>query len=452
PMPWGRSPFDSRQTILFSPPKELVSIAQLQHADLTADDYYVSVAHQPGNAVGNSYATPFVYRKSSIQPNRPDFFITGTSNATTTNTTYYDISYLLNTALWDTYYFSSIPRSGSSVPLNDRMVVWNPNDTTRDLLDGKEAASRLLVNGAHNVNSTEKEAWKALLAGSKHLTHPSGGSTGSETALYPRSLEQISASAQPPTGSSSDSYSGFRRLTDAQIDAIATEITRQVRMRGPFVSLSHFVNRALVGIVQNKDLGRSGALQSALDNAGSNISPDGTKVVFSDVNATDDRVNLQNDGSAPRADMVGGDSTSLPSSGVDGIWPPTSHDLNAGSVAGILADKEMLKDAKYKREQGYRSTGIPGWVTQADLLQVIGPSLSARSDTFRIRAYGESLDPDSGTPVAKAWCEAIVQRLPEYLDSADAPTERGVDLTDINKKFGRRFQIVSFRWLSPHEI
>ncbi|RYD40505.1 MAG: hypothetical protein EOP83_35175, partial [Verrucomicrobiaceae bacterium] len=175
PMPWGRSPFDSRQTILFSPPQQLVSIAQLQHADLTADDYYVSVAHQPGNAVGNSYATPFVFRKSSIQPNRPDFFITGTSSATTTNTTYYDISYLLNTALWDTYYFSSIPRTSSTVPLNDRMVIWNPNDNRRDLLDGKEAASRLLVNGAHNVNSVEKDAWKALLGGSKHLTHPSGG-------------------------------------------------------------------------------------------------------------------------------------------------------------------------------------------------------------------------------------------------------------------------------------
>jgi len=451
PMPWGRSPFDSRQTILFSPPQQLVSIAQLQHADLTADDTYVSVAHQPGNAVGNSYATPFVMRKSSIQPNRPDFTITGTSSATTINSTYYDISYLLNTALWDTYYFSSIPRTGSPVPLNDRMVVWNPNDTRLDPLNGKDAAARLLVNGAHNVNSVEKDAWKALLAGSKHLKHPSGGAA-SEDALYPRSLEQISASAQPPTGSESDSFSGFRRLTDAQIDAIATEITRQVRMRGPFVSLSHFVNRALVGIVQNKDLGRSGALQSALDIAGANISPDGSKVVFSDIDAVEDRVNLQNDGSAPRADLVGGDATSLPSSGADGTWPPTSHDLNAGAVAGILADKEMLKDNKYKREQGYRSTGIPGWITQADLLQVIGPSLSARSDTFRIRAYGESLDPESGNPVAKAWCEAVVQRLPEYLDSADAPTERGAELSEINKKFGRRFQIVSFRWLSPHEI
>lgn len=450
PMPWGRSPFDTRQTILFSPPQQLVSLAQLQHADLTADDIYVSVGHQPGNAVGNSYASPFVQRNRTIY-NRFDFSINGFSSAASTSTNYYDISHLLNTALWDTYYFSSIPRTGSEVPLNDRMVVWNPNDNRHKLIDGQEAASRLLIDGAHNVNSVEKDAWKALLAGSKHLSHPAGG-VSSNDALYPRSLEQISASVQPPTGSGSDSFSGFRRLTDAQIDAIATEITRQVRIRGPFVSLSHFVNRALVGIAQNKDLGRSGALQSALDNAGANISPDGTKNVFSDVNPIDDRVNLQNDGSAPRADLVGTDATSIPNSGTDGVWPPTSHDLNPGAVASILADKQMLNDNRYKREQGYRSTGIPGWITQADLLQVIGPSLSARSDTFRIRAYGESLDSDTGNPVAKAWCEAIVQRLPEYLDSANAPTDRGTALTAINQKFGRRFQVVSFRWLSPNEI
>ncbi|MEK7952532.1 hypothetical protein [Luteolibacter soli] len=458
PMPWGRSPFDTKQTILFSPPQQLASIAQLQHADLTADDYYVSVGHQPGNAVGNSYATPFVMRRNSIQANRMDFTITNFTVATSATTNYYDMSYLLNTALWDTYYFSTIPRSGSSVPLNDRMVVWNPDDKRNDLTDGKAAAARLLVNGAHNVNSVEKDAWKALLAGSKYLSHPADGAGSSEGALYPRSLEQLSGSVQPPTGSSGDSFSGYRRLTDAQIDAISTEITRQVRMRGPFVSLSHFVNRALVALTTNKELSRSGALQSALDNAGSNITPDGTKTVFSDINLAEDRVNMQAEGTAPRADLVGSDTTSIPNTGssssgpADGTWPPTSHDLNPGSVASIIADRQMLSDARYKREQGFRSTGIPGWITQADLLQVIGPSLSARSDTFRIRAYGESLDPETGNPAAKAWCEAVVQRLPEYLDSANVPTDRGTALTAINQKFGRRFQVVSFRWLSPNEI
>ncbi len=98
----------------------------------------------------------------------------------------------------------------------------------------------------------------------------------------------------------------------------------------------------------------------------------------------------------------------------------TSTDNNFGAVASILADREMFKDAKYKPEQGYRSTGIPGWLTQADVLQVIGPALTTRSDTFRIRAYGEALDAN-GNSVAKAYCEAIVQRVPAYLDPSQPP-------------------------------
>ena len=111
----------------------------------------------------------------------------------------------------------------------------------------------------------------------------------------------------------------------------------------------------------------------------------------------------------------------------------------------------MLTDAKLREEQGYRSTGIPGWITQADLLQVLGPSLAVRSDTFRIRTYGEALD-EQGKVIAKAWCEAVVQRMPEYVDPANAAVERDTALTPVNQRFGRRFNVVSFRWLSPQEI
>ena len=105
-----------------------------------------------------------------------------------------------------------------------------------------------------------------------------------------------------------------------------------------------------------------------------------------------------------------------------------------------------------KTEQGYRSTGIPGWLTQADVLQVIGPSITNRSDTFRIRTYGESVNA-SGITVATAYCEAIVQRIPSYVDPANAASARGASvLSNLNNKYGRQFSIVSFRWLSQQEI
>lgn len=65
------------------------------------------------------------------------------------------------------------------------------------------------------------------------------------------------------------------------------------------------------------------------------------------------------------------------------------------------------------------------------------PWLCVRSDTFRVRGYGETLNPGDATVVeASAWCEAIVQRTPD-------PAPGGL---------GRRFVVTSFRWLSANDL
>ena len=87
---------------------------------------------------------------------------------------------------------------------------------------------------------------------------------------------------------------------------------------------------------------------------------------------------------------------------------------------------------------------------QADILTPIAPILSARSDSFLVRGYGEKTDA-SGRIIARAWCEAIVQRVPQFIDSADAPEKTYNTISTLNKTFGRRFDIVSFRWLNPSE-
>ncbi len=455
PMPWGRSASGSRETILFSIPTQLSSIAQLQHADLTGDDVNASIGHQPGNAAGNSYATPFVKRGLTRQ-SRTDYELMGAPNHTGTNktvTTYYDLSYLLNASLFDTYFFSSIPITGAAIPVNPTLVSLDTSSAAAaDLRDPIKAASLLMVDGAFNVNSTDKNAWKAFLASAKHSKHKAGPASVSNAA-FPRSLEQTNPATTPPTGNDADSFSGYRRLTDAQIDTLAGEIVKQVRLRGPFVSVSQFVNRALADITAEPILTRSGALQTAIDESGANINFAGNKNAFSKITPITDAVTLAWKNGAPRADLDGGDLAERPPD-VDSQhpdWAMSSQDNNFGAVASIIADQQMLTDARYKPEQGYRSTGIPGWLTQADVLQVIGNSLTARSDTFRIRTYGESLDA-SGNPVAKAYCEAIIQRVPGYTDSSNAPTTRGTALSKTNQTYGRKFEIVSFRWLSNQEI
>jgi hypothetical protein len=96
-----------------------------------------------------------------------------------------------------------------------------------------------------------------------------------------------------------------------------------------------------------------------------------------------------------------------------------------------------------------KAWGAPAWLTQADVLQVIGPALAARSDTFVIRAYGDAVDA-SGKVTARAWCEAVVQRVPQPVD----PDESGINPARAGQPgdFGRRFLITSFRWLTEQEI
>ena len=82
--------------------------------------------------------------------------------------------------------------------------------------------------------------------------------------------------------------------------------------------------------------------------------------------------------------------------------------------------------------------------------------LSARSDTFRIRAYGEALNAE-GEVMSVAWCEAWVQRFPEYFDTENEPWDDATGQTDkallgINSSYGRRFRVMKFTWLSPQEI
>jgi hypothetical protein len=374
-----------------------------------------------------------------------------TSGWTATNTTYYDLSYLLNAALWDGYYFSTIPLSGSSVPEVTTYDVLG-DSSAGDLTDPLKAATRMMVIGSFNINSTDKNAWKAFLASARHTRHKSDSGQNAEAA-FPRSLDQASTSAIPPTGTAADSFSGFRRLSDAQLHLLAEEMVRQVRTRGPFVSLSHFINRSIGDINRHAAVTRSGPLQAAIDESGLNINHTGNRNVFTGINAGTDAVTLRSFESAPRADMDGTDRASRPASASSEYidWATTSTDNNFGSVASIVADRETILNDNMRREQGYRSTGIPGWLTQADVLQVIGPALSARSDTFRVRAFGESLDAN-GRTVATAYCEAIIQRMPEYVDPSNPPHTRGNELSATNKTYGRKFEIVAFRWLTPAEI
>lgn len=96
------------------------------------------------------------------------------------------------------------------------------------------------------------------------------------------------------------------------------------------------------------------------------------------------------------------------------------------------------------------SRGLPSYLSQADIITAIAPMISVRSDTFRIRAYGHALNPADNKVESAAYCEAIVQRVPDFFEPTQPPS--ATVLNSTNSQFGRKFVITSFRWLGPDDI
>ena len=439
--PFGPPQEGAGRHILFEVPRSttgVISIAQFQHAKIS------DLVWHPSYAIGNSLADPRIGTAGNNGLDRSAALSQSTSASkvggfhpdqigwssdaerskskeewsviakallgTTpeTGNLVFDLSFEVNHALWDRFFLSTgsdadkiaFSKNPVADPLpNGRIRLapgGNPATIGDDLTNYHKAASRIMVDGAFNVNSTRVEAWKALLA-SGRLTTPSGDSNVS----FPRIIDAPGGAWK--TGSNPDSdeiWTCRRELTPEEIDRFARAIVEEVKLRGPLISLADFVNRRLA----RDDTGRLGALQAAIEKTNLNA----TLISASPI-----------DNSSP--------------------LPNYRHPDNIGDSTSL---EQTLKPAS-------KVWGAPAWLTQADVLQIIGPVLSARSDTFVIRAYGEAIDA-AGKTTATAWCEAVVQRTPEPLD----PDANGINprkpgaVTD----FGRRFLIKSFRWLSPSEV
>ena len=319
----------------------------------------------------------------------------------------YDLSYELNHTLWDAYFLTSGTAAEKRALLKDPAAHPLPNGRIKpnplagkiaeiEITDYHRAASRVLIDGAFNVNSTSVAAWEALLLSSI------GGRHGDERVAFPRILQPHGKDWEGGDPRSADAWSGQRVFSREEIRRLAERIVIEVRSRGPFLSLADFVNRRL----SEDETGRKGALQAAIDAAGLNEA-------FVNEWPLDNSVEL----------------------------PDYKH-------MDHITDPTRLEQT---RKPDTTAWGALGFLTQADLLQFIGPALSARSDTFRIRAYGESRNA-AGMVEARAWCEAVVQRSPAYVDPADDLMEKPATLSPVNAKFGRRFEVIAFRWLDPGEV
>jgi hypothetical protein len=416
----------------------LLGVGQFQQANLSLINNY------PAYAVGNSLADfRFLGKRDKVLV--PYTMTVGLDNPPVTQmTSYYDVSWLLNRVLWDRYFVSSVPNKGtgttyagspdllvsastsvSDILPNPRHVKYGTAQAA-DLHDADKAAANLLLKGGFNINSTSEQAWRAVLGGINQLDYdPEGdGAPAKLKAALPRFSKPTN-----PANTASAPWQGYRALDEAQIAQLATNIVAEIRNRGPFVSMADFVNRRLVDSSASTsviDERIKGVLQAALD-------------------ATISGAGAANTATAP-FDIA-------PVYPISGSVVPSSY--------ALAYDKELMQGGSTSVAPiSARSAFAPQSLSQADVLSAIGSGLSARSDTFTIRTYGEVQNPVTSEISGRAWCEAVVQRLPEYVSDAATSSAAGdpavtspASLQNVdNKKFGRRYKIISFRWLSSSDI
>lgn len=259
------------------PDSPLLSLAAFSSANIS---YWES---EPFRAIGNSFSNPSLAGISGSLPFGP-LFKSNTPSTTAPSENgdnVADNSWYLNDMLFDRYYLSGLAPAFSfspgynqtgSLPLTltdffNSYPTANANPVLHPYLPpGKTAAQAIsdlgypviagstdqidgfsklgaysLVDGSFNVNSTSVAAWQAFLSANKNLavTYAGGGGSDSSTGTpFP--------SSTAPVGPYGSIWTGFARLTDTQIATLAQEIVKQVRLRGPFMSLSDFINHSLV--------------------------------------------------------------------------------------------------------------------------------------------------------------------------------------------------------------
>lgn len=81
-----------------------------------------------------------------------------------------------------------------------------------------------------------------------------------------------------------------------------------------------------------------------------------------------------------------------------------------------------------------------GYLRQSDLVAMLAPTGAIRSDTFRIRTYGDTRNSFSDTVQGRVGLEVVVQRVLDY-DPLN-PNEL--------EPSHRKFKILLFRWLNPY--
>ena len=467
-----------------------ISLAQFTHANFTIAD------QDPLFAIGNSFPSPMV----GVNTYWNSYTFPGTSSAIT----WADRTLFHNMALFDRYFFSgavaerhqgTVVRSQQQVITdfannvnglaNPRISLFSKRDSTTTLnrlQNHRLIAGSVLNEGQFNVNSTSVGAWTIMLSNAKRNSMGNATETQPSTTAntrYPRAMrpDQVGYNYKTPYNTAT-AWTGLSNLDDAQIQLLAKSIVDEIRWRVkdlhrtghnfwgdsssidghtlptfkgkgvdiPLRRLSEFVNRFTCAPYECSALG--GVLQVAI------------------VRADDDGAQLSNR-STPAPVSSGAQQDPHLGAGIGSVpFQVMYSTFEADGQSALLNLEDPRLGMSGSGIKAHMLQGAPGSLIQSDILEAIGPALASRSDTFIIRAYGDVVaTPGSTQTYASSWVEAVVQRIPEFVDPSQTPeTEVSAPQPNIgqannvgrlhypNIVLGRRFQIVAVRFLSQKDL
>ncbi len=323
----------------------------------------------------------------------------------------------INTSEWfDRYYFSGFsrmdppsdyePKSGLPNPTLLAYQFEDPSGTiTRwqtaasdDMSESRKLAQDALVMHRFNLNSTSVAAWKAVLSGLRiheweYLDYPEDTSDLSALTVsqdsrarmfsrFSQSLEETYKAPQTPgfEGPEPIAPSAFYRRGARYFNVDEIEVLAQEIVRRMKEKGTPF--QSMEAFLSEESSGSGSLLEQAIATV---LAPSGRQ-----------------------------------------RW---DHQWEAAGTRGPAT--EVIDIDHFS----------PGFLTQADVMTAIGPMLSPRSDTFKIRARGQSFS-KRGIATGSATIEATLQRTPEAVDSTAA----------INQPTERKLKLISLRWLSDDEV
>ena len=373
------------------------SLAQFSHAPLNSGGQ----APLTTQIVANSFNSPLL---PLVSKSAPGSIGTHLDHSYMANNTLFDGYFLSTAATQEGAMFSNFSRSLDTVIgefFRGEQRLPNPNyePATKSVpsvtsADYATFAQHLYNRGAFNVNCTTVEAWALFLA------------SGTNESL-PILNMLTSSSTFTSTGDSPDAVvSRFAPL-------IGDEVARDTDDQSRWAGHRRLSSAQIMTLAENvvAEVKKRGPFQS----------------VAEFVNRQ-----LVNDAETANSGVL---QTAIEKAAIN-----TSFGLPASKNNNEMISGNATADT---------SDGAATQITQADLLRRLAPSLTVRGDTFRIRSYGEVAHEGK---VVRVWCEAVVQRQHSFVDDTQAATTDTALLNDTNKIYGRRFEIISFRWLLPDEV